>query len=130
MWELEFHGGREQVNEAIRQRTAPPAPPTPTWDGLKAAYEAATAHMRAHEAIPSPAFGDDALDAHERETEQLADARADAFAKLTLFPAPDTAALAFKLKAYRDVIGGDSWTRSAELIAQLAADAARLTGEA
>ena len=130
MWQLETLGGLEQVRELIRQRHVPQTAPVQTWGTLKSAYETASARLDEHCAIRSPEVGDDAIDNYETKTGVLADARADALTDLILFPAPNCKALAFKLRAYDAVIGGDSWTRGSELVAQLAADAAWLAGEA
>ncbi len=49
---------------------------------------------------------------------------------MVLTPAPDQAALAYKLEAYSQVVGGDSWDRGAEMVAQFAADAKRFAKDA
>ncbi|KZY55398.1 hypothetical protein A3736_01865 [Erythrobacter sp. HI0063] len=129
LWQLDTTGGREQVKAAIRSKSdAVSAVVAPTdWDTLCRNYERAKSAVDAHHAIGNPhPFGSAECNLQEATMETLATAQGDAFTALMLFPAPNAAALAYKLATQLTFLGGDQWHESSAIAKQLAADAASL----
>jgi len=96
------------------------------WQRLRRNYGTAKAALDGHTEPKGYACGWPENDAHEAETDRLANAQADAFDALMLHPAPDHAALAYKLAVHSSFLQGDNWHKGAEIAEQLADDAARL----
>ncbi|PIW55241.1 MAG: hypothetical protein COW16_07140 [Sphingomonadales bacterium CG12_big_fil_rev_8_21_14_0_65_65_10] len=71
------------------------------------------------------AFGTPDCEAHEAETLKLSTAQAEAFDAMMLEPAPNAAALAFKLRAFNEMQAFDGWDNGGTIAAQLSADADR-----
>ena len=129
LWELDTRGGREQVKAAIRSLPdgAITVPASVRWQSLCRAYDEAAEAMKAHEAIKNPhRYDSPECEAHEAETERLAIAEGEAFDAMMLHPAPDTAALAFKLAAQSSFTKGQHWPTADKIAARLAADAATI----
>ena len=122
--------------DAAREKRAPaPAQTDDESDTLDQWAQAVTRYLEAKQAAErhsadvtsrSPAFGTPENVADEETTERLADEQANAFDALMLTPAPNRKALAFKTSALSTFLGGDEWHNSAQIIEQIAADAARL----
>lgn len=137
LWELRTRGEEDQVKALIISRGEPLSSDAlnvsaqEEWKRLRRDYGIAKAALNAHTEPKGYAFGSAENDAHEAETERLANAQADAFDALMLHPAPDLTALAHKLAVHSGFLQGDNWHKGAEIAEQLAADAARLlAGEA
>lgn len=94
------------------------------WGARLSAYQTAKARLDEHCGVATPE-GTDAIDAYEARTGELADAHAEAFDALLLTPAPNSAALAYKLELWVQVVGSDCWTNGADLMKQIAADSRR-----
>lgn len=137
MWELRTRGGEDAVKAVIEagEHIASPAVETTdrlTWENIKRRYEAEDERMAENEATPYTGTIDDPECAKaEAKTAEIVDAYDAAAEALLRFPAPDAEALAFKLK----VMAGDFFAmfhsrHGSELAKIIAADAARLLGEA
>lgn len=124
---------QHQADEALASRTnrseMPPAEDSRDWAMLTFAYELATRRLDEHP-IDRSECGSPENIAHETETARLADVRAEAFDALMLAPAPNRKALAYKLAAWRDMVGGDAWHSGDKIAQRLADDAARLADDA
>lgn len=132
MWELHTRGGEQQVKAIIAAGEAVQAPGIAVneWEALCRRYEEAKTAIDAHREPEGTVFGSPEQQAHEAETERLADAQSDAFDAVMLTPAPHAPALAYKLAINSSFGGGEAWHKGAEIAEQLAADAARLLTEA
>lgn len=101
------------TDEADRKRAERKATPE-RWAQLVQDYETASA------ALANSTATDD------ETTDRMADAQTDAFDAMMLAPAPNAAALAYKLAEFRKITGGDSWHTGEAILAQIEADARRL----
>lgn len=93
-----------------------------TWTEKRDAYLTAAADMKAQGRNPG-AFGTPDCEAFEAETLKLSTAQAEAFDAMMLEPAPNAAALAFKLRAFNAMQAFDGWDNGGTIAKQLSADA-------
>lgn len=109
---------------ALPSRTEQPVGKCGEWGARLSAYQTAKARLDEHCATSTPA-DPDGCKAYENKTDELAEAHAEAFDALLLTPAPNSAALAYKLELWVHVVGSDCWTNGADLMKQIAADSRR-----
>lgn len=112
-----------QLDAAHKQRAAKAN--ASKWIELRDAFLTATADEKA-QGRNEAAFGTPECEAYEAETARLANARSEAFRALMLYPAPDSASLAFKIEVYATITEGDAWDGADKMLAQMTADAKRL----
>ena len=128
LWYLETRDGIAQVKEHIRNKPKATTETPPTWEDLLRDYRAAKEKLDQHCALPSPTLIESEIEAYEAKTDGLTDTHSELMEAIMLYPSPNAAAVAFKMRLFAKEQLSD-WHRNHEFSRIIADEAERLISQ-